>query len=173
MTSYIGIDPSFTCTGVAVLNAAGAVETTYQIKVRAVGNYISRGLEIVKDLRDIYDSHSPTGVAIEGYGGTTFNLVPMVTLGTLIRKHLLGCKVPYIDVPPSSLKMFATGKGNSAKQVVMKEVFKRWGYDSNSDDVCDAFVLAKMAYHGLSPMSEGLTKFQILALDKLKFGGDA
>lgn len=43
------------------------------------------------------------------------------------------------ELPPSTLKKFVTGAGNSEKAVVMKAVFKRWGFDRDDDNECDAF----------------------------------
>ena len=42
---------------------------------------------------------------------------------------------------PSQLKKFVTGKGNVEKSVVMKEVYKRFGIDTDDDNTADAVVL--------------------------------
>ena len=42
---------------------------------------------------------------------------------------------------PSQLKKFVTGKGNSEKSMVIKEVYKRFGIDTNDDNTADAVVL--------------------------------
>ena len=42
---------------------------------------------------------------------------------------------------PSQLKKFATGKGNVDKNVVIKEVYKRFGIDTDDDNTADAVVL--------------------------------
>jgi crossover junction endodeoxyribonuclease RuvC len=66
------------------------------------------------------------------------------------------------DIPPSTLKKFVTGSGASDKNVVMKGVFKRWGFDSDDDNECDAFA-ASMAGQCLCGDEEG-TKAQRQAL---------
>ena len=51
-------------------------------------------------------------------------------------------------VAPSTLKVYATGKGNAGKDVVMLAVAKRYpdaGIDGN--DTADAYTLAAMGYH--------------------------
>ena len=37
------------------------------------------------------------------------------------------------------------GKGNAAKELMLKEVFRRWGYDTSSNDQADAYALARIA----------------------------
>ena len=44
-------------------------------------------------------------------------------------------------VTPSQLKKFVTGKGNADKNVVMKEVYKRFHIDTDDDNTADAVVL--------------------------------
>lgn len=51
----------------------------------------------------------------------------------------------YIDVTPSQVKKFATGKGNVKKDEMVLPIFKRWGFEHSSDNVRDAFVLAQIA----------------------------
>jgi crossover junction endodeoxyribonuclease RuvC len=47
----------------------------------------------------------------------------------------------YEVVAPTSLKKFVTGKGNAAKELVIKEVFKRWGLEPADNNEADAIVL--------------------------------
>ena len=44
----------------------------------------------------------------------------------------------------SHLKQFVTGMGNSKKELVMKEVYKRWKFDTNDNNEADAFVMWKI-----------------------------
>jgi len=50
-----------------------------------------------------------------------------------------------VQVSPSTLKKFVSpGKGKVEKSMILKEVYKKWGWDAPNDDEADAFVLAKM-----------------------------
>ena len=55
-------------------------------------------------------------------------------------------------VPPTVLKKFVTGKGNSKKDEMRLGAYKRWAFEDKSDDVVDAYCLAQMGLykHGLS-----------------------
>lgn len=61
------------------------------------------------------------------------------------------------DVPPANLKQFATGVGKGDKNVVMKKVFRRWGFDDDDDNVVDAYVCSLV---GLCRMCGGGSELQ-------------
>lgn len=65
------------------------------------------------------------------------------------------------------LKMFATGKGNSTKDIILKEVFRRYGFDTSSNDEADAYILWRigLALHGKDP---DVTKYQKDILKKIR-----
>jgi len=46
---------------------------------------------------------------------------------------------------PTELKKFITGKGNAKKQIIIQQVYKKYGIEFEDDNLADAFVLAKMA----------------------------
>jgi hypothetical protein len=85
-------------------------------------------------------------VAIEGYAhGSAFEREHMGELGGYLKLLLWQAGVPYLIVPPGVLKKYVTGKGNAAKAIMLKEVYRRWGYDTESDDQADAYGLARFA----------------------------
>jgi len=51
----------------------------------------------------------------------------------------------FITVPQGSLKRFVTGKGNSPKLEVFKQVLLEWDNTIKTDDEADAYGLAKLA----------------------------
>jgi Holliday junction resolvasome RuvABC endonuclease subunit len=50
-----------------------------------------------------------------------------------------------LQVPPSTLKKYVTGKGNAKKQEMLLSVYKRWGVDLSDDNAADAYGLALIA----------------------------
>jgi len=50
-----------------------------------------------------------------------------------------------LQVPPMTLKKYATGKGNSKKQEMLMQVYKRWGVEFNDDNAADAYALSRLA----------------------------
>jgi crossover junction endodeoxyribonuclease RuvC len=85
-------------------------------------------------------------VAIEGYAMGSRTRPQMAgELGGHLRLLLWQAGIPYIIVPPTSLKKYVLGKGNAAKELMLKEVFRKWGYDTTSNDRADAYALARIA----------------------------
>lgn len=88
----------------------------------------------------------PCIVAIEGYAMGSKTRPQMAgELGGHLRLLLWQAGIPYIIVPPTSLKKYVLGKGNAAKELMLKEVFRKWGYDTESNDRADAYALARIA----------------------------
>ncbi len=88
-------------------------------------------------------SHTEYIVCIEGYGfARTANIEPLFCIGTLLRYKLYKKGILYVDVPPNNLKKFVTGKGQAKKNLIMKELYKRWGIDTDDDNQADAHGLA-------------------------------
>lgn len=63
-------------------------------------------------------------------------------LGGVIRVMLTEVGIKWIEVNPSLVKKFATGRGNAKKEEIAIAIYKRWGREFLSNDEADAFVLA-------------------------------
>jgi len=50
-----------------------------------------------------------------------------------------------LQVPPMTLKKYATGKGTSKKQEMLLQIYKRWGIEFNDDNAADAYALGRLA----------------------------
>lgn len=83
------------------------------------------------------------------------------------RVALLRAGVPYVLVPPSTLKVYATGKGNSKKPELRMELFKRTGADVADDNQVDACWLRLLGLDLLGAPVLDLPKQHRRALDKL------
>lgn len=85
-------------------------------------------------------------VALEGYSfGSHQGAHQIGEWGGLLRWTLWGEMVPYIEVSPSTLKSYVSGKGNAPKEVMLREVFRKWGFEAASNDEADAYGLARFA----------------------------
>lgn len=82
---------------------------------------------------------------IEGYsmGSRVGQAFSIGEWGGVARLLLYDKRVPFIEVPPSTLKKWTTGKGNSPKDKMRLSVYKRWGFEADSNDVIDAYALAQ------------------------------
>lgn len=107
-------------------------------------------------------------ICIEGfsYGSKGKGVSTQYGIGWLIRSELIRNGYSYQEVSPSSVKKFATGKGNVNKDAMVLPIYKRWGFEHNSDNVRDAYVLAQIG-RALHEQVE-LTNFQKDVLKNIK-----
>lgn len=169
----MGIDPSLTGTGVVLLED-GKIIHKVLIKSKPGGkkpiDELIRIVEIVSQIRLAFKSSTIDMAAIEGIAfgiGKTTSLAQLSGLNYLIRELLLENSIPFIIVAPTSLKKFATGKGNSQKDQVMLEVYKRWGVSILDNNICDAYALAQVALSTLDKTRKN-TKIQQEVIDLVK-----
>ena len=54
------------------------------------------------------------------------------------------CALP-LQIPPMTLKKYATGKGTAKKQEMLLQIYKRGGVEFNDDNAADAYALARLA----------------------------
>ena len=52
---------------------------------------------------------------------------------------------PLVVAAPKKLKKYVTSNGNAPKNLMIKTVYKRWGYDVSTDNIADASGLANFA----------------------------
>lgn len=163
MTRYVGIDPS-TKTGFVVLGKDGQVKQQKEISSKKKQDP-ERFIDLAKQ---VLDSVSPADfVCIEGfsYGSKGAGVSTQYGIGWILRAEMHRRRIMYKEVPPSSLKKFATGKGNCKKDAMVLPIFKKWGFESDSDNIRDAYVLAEIA-RSLQGDVE-LTAYQTDALKKV------
>lgn len=153
----IGIDPSLTATGIVALqDGKPEVATTTKNRpelptierVRVIKQQISKIIEIPSFAVDL--------IVIEGFsfGSRGQSLFETAYLGYRVREDLEGYReregIPWIEVPPKSLKKFVTDNGNAGKELMLQQVYKRWSYETHDNNIADAYALARvgMAYLG-------------------------
>lgn len=105
---------------------------------------------IANDIGSTLKAWEPEFVAIEDYAyvRNVDAFVTLVEVGTVVRMTLHQLGIPWVDVPPTVLKKWTTGKGNAKKEDMATAVKARWQYASHSHDIVDAFALAQMAQLG-------------------------
>jgi crossover junction endodeoxyribonuclease RuvC len=91
-------------------------------------------------------------VVIEGYSMHSVSraVTGLAELGGVIRLMLWEQKVPYVEVAPSRLKKFATGKGNANKDLMLASAIKR-GADVDDNNAADAWWLRQMGVAHYDP----------------------
>ena len=65
--------------------------------------------------------------------------------GGILRLVILQNKLPLLYIEPSKLKNIVTGSGNAKKEIVMLNVFKKWGFEAAINDEADSYGLGMIA----------------------------
>ncbi len=149
MSKVVGIDAA-TRTGMVTLTTGTKRRPntesfqTFHSKLKG----IDRADEIARQVSDYVGSDCPDLVVLEGYAYAGPRLRVALEIGTLIRWYLWRMDQPYIEVAPTTLKKFVTGKGRLAKGKAGKaqladKIRTNWGFDADGDwDIADAYGLA-------------------------------
>lgn len=137
----IGLDLSLKATGIA--HADGTVET-YGPKATGATN---AGMDRLCEIRDYI------AAVLQGTNHLELVMVEALAfdsrdtrreqaqLAGIIRALMFDHDVPFLLVPPGTLKKYATGHGLAPKLDVLKAAEKRLGYDGTSFDEADALWL--------------------------------
>ena len=127
--AYVGVDPSYTCTGLAVWKNG---EIRLQMEVRATpvpgGSDGDRLRKIYAGLLALLRAERPVLVAIESYATeAAYRPFAAGEVGGAVRLACAVAEVPYVDVAPSQLKLFAAGNGGAKKEHVRDAVVEITG----------------------------------------------
>ena len=176
----VGIDPSLTACGVALiqecdgekrrevftLGRKGKKDETLEQRHDRIMTLVSEIVELILSL-DV-----SALVTIEGpaHGGTTGSHHDRSGLWWMIVHEVsnrTGCTI--VEVTPTQLKKYATGKGNVSKSEVMAAAIRRYiDVPIANDNEADAFVLAEMGARFIGePIEDSLPKLNLDAMAKL------
>lgn len=93
-----------------------------------------------------------TDIAMEGTVNASFSASALGELAATVKLTLwvmFSHKKPLLatplQIPPMTLKKYATGKGTAKKQEMLLQIYKRWGIEFNDDNAADAYSLARLA----------------------------
>lgn len=136
----LGIDTS-TYTGLALVKGDEIVGKCVNFpKMHGWQRLQSIALEVER----VVKLWTPDLIVVEDYAVyRASSVITVVECGTVVRKVLYDLGYGWYGISPSSLKMWATGKGNAKKPDMLRSTVSRWGYQSPSDDIVDAVCLAK------------------------------
>lgn len=144
-TVFIGIDPSFSGTGVVCLE--GDNVSIAEIKANPKENLYNRMATILNGVMStighVNRQHALIAIETPVGGMASCTTMMLASLGTYLRIQLVSWW--QLNVSPAHVKQFATGKGNAQKDVVLKDVYRRWQFNTDSNNIADAYVLARVA----------------------------
>lgn len=136
--------------GVPFPNAPAFTKRLTSAAAPGLAGRLARFCRLRNEVMGVIANHGPPRLLLlEGYsmGSFTGHMLDLAEFGGLLRAALLKyCGAAALrEVSPNTLKQFATGKGAGKKEFVMACVAQRYDLIFNSNDECDAFVLARIA----------------------------
>jgi Holliday junction resolvasome RuvABC endonuclease subunit len=148
MASYLGIDASLEGTGLSLVSGAGTVRRMTTVNPKGVRG-MARLAMIKAATIDCLTQHSSSdpvaGAAIEGYAYNAVNQAfSLGEVGGVLRLLLHEHGIAYVDVPPVSLKKYATGSTQADKTAMMAAAVAA-GVAPEDHNQADAYFLALIA----------------------------
>lgn len=144
---FVGIDPSFTGTGVIILDEDTNIKTQKLITTNSKNSVEERLIKIIQEITFITTQEENVKVYLEGpsYSSNGAFALQMGALHYYIRIFLYKNNIQYEVIAPSKLKKFVTGKGNCKKELMLLKIFKKWDVEFEDNNLADAYALARMA----------------------------
>lgn len=139
----VGLDMSLTSTGVAVCDRSGAYSTYLIAPSKGTeGDLTARIGQVQEQLNHLIvtaDMIVYEGLVHRSQGAWALAMVQGVFHGILAREDATPDRV--VEVPPATLKKWATGKGNASKRAMLTQAVRELDYPGDSDDEADALWL--------------------------------
>jgi crossover junction endodeoxyribonuclease RuvC len=149
---FIGLDLSINGTGFVIIDNEAKIINQKLITTNPKDDIEDRFLNIIKELEIIYNNTNVLQkVYIEGlsYQSVSSNAAQLAGIHFIVRlelkKNILDYKDKVEIIPPGVLKKFVTGKGNCKKNLILLNVFKKFGETFDDDNLADAYSLARLA----------------------------
>lgn len=143
--TVVGLDLSLTGTGIALSD--GTVRTVSSKPSGDAPIDETRRLMSAADAVMAFVPDSAELVAIEGlaFAANRSHHSAVVGMHHMVRERLARKGIPFCLVAPTSLKKFISKDGKCPKELIIMEVFERWGVKCRDNNQSDAFGLMKIA----------------------------
>ena len=170
--TFLGLDLSLTGTGVFALKGAEIFPHEIKTKPDEFKHSLARVEHIADKVVAYVNNYKPDLIVVEDYftGRNPRAVIQLCELGTMVRYKVLLNGNPILTVAPTQLKKFVLGKGNGAKELVLKGVYKKWAVDVSSNNLADACTLAFMAraiYNEQNGIDQNLLKYEDEVIKKI------
>jgi len=153
----VGVDPSYNGTAVIVLDQDGNI--VEQKLFTGEGESVEEKLWFInKELSFIPKIVGLKKVFLEGpsYSSNGVFQLQMGALHFMIRMLFYKKRLKYEIISPNTLKKFVcgAGHGNAKKELMLLNVYKKWGIEFKDNNLADAYGLARMALEDIKNLKK-------------------
>lgn len=138
-------------TGLVVMDSSGVVVHKEEIALNTIKNPsgLIQRLERMKKLflytLDTLKKYDPAVLVVEGYATHgKFIQYQQFELGSVVRCAFYNRNIKIWEVSPTALKKAICESGAAKKDQMRLSIYKRWGFEDKSDNVVDAYGLARV-----------------------------
>jgi len=159
---YIGIDFSINSPGVSISFADVVITHVFNFESLIVLKPVERWDTLTDQIVSYILRHGgifKSTIFIEDYAmggkGRTNDIAECCGL-LKFKLYKVGLSLDQLKfVSIAHLKQFVAGIGNAKKELMLKEVFKKWGYDTNDNNAADAYAIMKVcrAFHNVEKVT--------------------
>ena len=146
---YTGIDLSLNSTGFVTISNEKDILKEEIITSNPKEEIEDRIIHIRDEISKLVTDESMYYIEGLSYMSVSATMAQLSALHYTIRIFLKEINTPFKIIPPTTLKKYVTGKGNSKKSLMIKNVYKKFGYDTDDDNLADAYGLARMCLEGV------------------------
>lgn len=145
MTAVLGLDPSTKRTGVALPTgrtlALAPRTTVVADRLHWFAGALGRILDVYQPDLAVLEGYAPHSIG-------TLSTIRLAELGGVLRLTLFEHGVPYVEVPPSRLQRYGTGRGGADKDAMVAAA-RAAGAEVAGDDEADAWLLRALGVAGM------------------------
>lgn len=143
--NYIGLDLSFTGTGVMVLNEDSSIRFQNLLSTPAKLDTEYRIIDQIDRIIETIEDYGKPIICIEGlsFGSKGQSTLDLAGLHFCLRVALYKDDHHFFIIPPTTLKKFVTGTGRCQKNLMLLKCYRKFGMEFDNDNLCDAYCLAK------------------------------
>lgn len=164
---FIGVDPSLSGLAISIFNDKGELLEEYEFEDKKQDDpkrFMRMSDKVLELINPETDKVFIEGFSYNSKGSSSSRLYG---LGWCLRIYFELNGVDWKEVPPTAVKKFGTGKGQIKKENMILPIFKKWKYESDSDNLRDSYILGKMCYSAYNDVELLVYEKEVLKKNKL------
>jgi len=171
---YLGIDPSYSSTGIVLLpHESREIEPLIACTIKAGkpgDTFIARMNSLITQLETLLKDYPASAILVVMEGAAfaaEFGAFKLGKLSGVLEYWLATHGYTYYLVAPPYVKKVACSNGAATKVQVINGVRRRWKYKHKSNDVNDAYVMARIA-QGSKPLIKNSLAIKTKKKERIK-----